>query len=123
MPRLSILFLTSGLALMAQTSTGSMQGAVMDASSSKPIGGAFVTAIRSGLPPVSQTVQTGADGSFQLNGLPAGAYSFMRPSPGRWLPRSLPVSRLNPHDFDGRTTIYRHLVEDQARVHPEGPHQ
>jgi len=75
MPRLLILVLTSGLALMAQTATGSMQGAVTDAGNGKPIGGAFVTAIRSGLPPLSQTAQIGADGRYQLQGLPAGAYS------------------------------------------------
>ena len=82
MPRLLILILTGSLDLMAQTATGSIQGAVTDARSSKPIGGAFVTAIRSGLPPQSQSAQTGADGSYQLQGLAAGAYSLCVQVPG-----------------------------------------
>jgi hypothetical protein len=69
-------------ALTAQTGTGSIQGAVTDASNSKPVGGAFVMAIRSGLPPLSQTTQTGADGSFQLQGLPADAFSLCVQVPG-----------------------------------------
>ena len=82
MQRLLILILTSSLALMAQTGTGGIQGTVTDASNNKPIAGAFVIAIRSGLPPLSQTAQTGADGSYQLQGLAAGAYSLCVQAPG-----------------------------------------
>ena len=60
---------------MAQTATGSIQGTVADARNNKPVAGAFVTAIRAGLPPFSQTAQTGADGSYELRSLPVGAYS------------------------------------------------
>jgi len=74
--RTLILIITSNLALMAQTGTGGIQGTVTDASNNKPIAGAFVIAIRSGLPPLSQTAQTGAGGSYQLLGLPAGGYSL-----------------------------------------------
>ena len=76
MRRLAFLIVTSTLALQAQTATGSIQGTITDATSNKPIAGAFVIAIRSGLPPVSQTAQTGLDGSYQLQSLPAGAYSL-----------------------------------------------
>lgn len=82
MQRLLILIFTSSLAATAQTGTGAIQGTVADASSNKPIAGAFVIAIRSGLPPVSQTAQSGADGSYQLQSLPAGAYSLCVQVPG-----------------------------------------
>src|SRR6516162_2840394 len=80
--RTFILIFTSSIALMAQTGTGGIQGTVTDASNNKPIAGAFVIAIRSGLPPLSQTAQTGADGSYQLQGLAAGAYSLCVQAPG-----------------------------------------
>jgi hypothetical protein len=67
---------------MAQKGTGDIQGTVTDASNSKPIAGAFVIAIRSGLPPLSQTAQTGSDGSYQLHGLAAGGYSLCVQAPG-----------------------------------------
>lgn len=82
MQRLLILIFASRLALLAQTATGNIQGTVADASSNKPIAGAFVIAIRSGLPPVSQTAQTGAEGTYQLQSLPAGAYSLCVQVPG-----------------------------------------
>lgn len=82
MQRLLILIFTSGLALTAQTAASSIQGKVADASSNKPIAGAFVIAIRAGLPPVSQTAQSQADGSYQLQSLPAGAYSVCVQVPG-----------------------------------------
>jgi Carboxypeptidase regulatory-like domain len=80
--RLVSLIFTSNLALLAQTATGNIQGTVTDASSNKPIAGAFVIAIRSGLPPISQTAQTSADGSYQLQGLTPGAYSVCVQVPG-----------------------------------------
>jgi hypothetical protein len=67
---------------MAQTGTGGIQGTVTDVSNNKPIAGAFVIAIRSGLPPLSQAAQTGADGSYQLQNLPAGAFSLCVQVPG-----------------------------------------
>lgn len=63
-------------AAVAQTGTGSIQGTVTDATSNKPITGAFVTTIRSGLPPVSQTTKSTTNGVFQLQNLPAGTYSL-----------------------------------------------
>lgn len=81
MRRLAFLIFTSNLALLAQTATGSIQGTVADARN-KPIAGAFVIAIHSGLPPLSQNAQTGADGSYQLQGLAAGAYSLCVQVPG-----------------------------------------
>jgi hypothetical protein len=79
--RVLILTLTISFAVIAQT-TASVQGTVTDAGNNKAIGGAFVIAIRSGLPPLSQTTQTGADGNFQLQGLPAGAFSLCVQVPG-----------------------------------------
>src|SRR6516162_6980726 len=80
--RTFILIFTSSLPLMAQTGTGGIQGTVTDVSNNKPIAGAFVIAIRSGLPPLSQAAQTGADGSYQLQNLPAGAFSLCVQVPG-----------------------------------------
>ena len=80
-------------ALLAQSTTVSVQGAVTDASSKKPISGAYITAIRSGLPPASQTVTSAADGSFRLDGLSSGTYTLCTQVPGggyvnpcSWLP-------------------------------------
>jgi hypothetical protein len=80
--RVLILTLTISFALIAQSGAPSIQGTVTDGSNNKAIGGAFVTAIRSGLPPFSQTTQTGADGSYQLQSLAAGAYSLCVQVPG-----------------------------------------
>jgi hypothetical protein len=80
--RLFIVMLTTSLGLMAQTGTTSIQGTVTDASNNKPIAGAFVITNRSGLPPFSETAQTGADGSYQMQGLPAGSYSLCVQVPG-----------------------------------------
>jgi hypothetical protein len=63
-------------AAVAQTGTGSIQGTVIDATSNKPVTGALVTTIRSGLPPISQTTKSTSNGVFQLQNLPAGTYSL-----------------------------------------------
>jgi Carboxypeptidase regulatory-like domain len=63
---------------MAQTATaaGSIQGTVTDASNNKPIAKAFVSATRTVLPPLRVTVESGADGSFTIGGLPAATYTL-----------------------------------------------
>ncbi len=66
-------------ALVAQT--GSIQGAATD-SKGKPLKGTFVTAVRGGLPPASQSASTANDGSFKIQGLPAGTYSLCVQVPG-----------------------------------------
>src|SRR5437588_8740271 len=63
-------------ALMAQSGpAGSIEGTVTD-TSNRAIAGAFVTAMRQGLPPMSQIAKSGPGGAFQVQGLPAGTYSM-----------------------------------------------
>jgi hypothetical protein len=47
--------------------------------------------VRAGLPPVSETVTAGADGTFGLQGLPAGTYTVCAQAPA--------AGYLNPCDF------------------------
>ena len=69
-------------ALMGQSGpAGSIEGTVTD-SSNRAIAGAFVTALRQGLPPMSQTAKSGPGGAFQIQGLPAGTYSMCVQLPG-----------------------------------------
>ena len=60
----------------AQTAAVSIQGTVLNASSGKPVAGSIVTAIRNGLPPLSQTAISTAAGAFQFSGLPAATYEL-----------------------------------------------
>jgi hypothetical protein len=68
------------MTLAAQTTsaplaaTGSIQGTVIDASTNKPIAGAFVRAISSGSPGFNQSAQTSTDGSYQIKNVPAGKF-------------------------------------------------
>jgi len=55
-------------------STASIQGTVTDRTTGRPIASVHVTAVRAGLPPASQTVQSALDGTFQLQKLPPGEY-------------------------------------------------
>ena len=93
MRMLALAFLFQSAALLAQTA--SIQGTVADATNHQPIAGALVTAVRAGLPPASQTATTGSDGAFQVQHLPAGAYSLCVQVPGdtyldlcQWSPAS-----------------------------------
>jgi hypothetical protein len=79
-------------ALLAQ-STASVQGTIIDAVSKKALSGAYVTAIRVGLPPASQTTISSADGSFQIQSLPPGNYSLCVQLPGG--------GHLNPCEWEG----------------------
>ena len=66
--------------------TASIQGTVSAQTSSTAIAGAFVVATRAGLPPFRQTVESAANGSFQIRNLPAGTYSLcVRFSSGAYL--------------------------------------
>jgi hypothetical protein len=75
-----ILILAGCMTLAAQTTsaplaaTGSIQGTVIDASTNKPIAGAFVRAISSGSPGFNQSAQTSTDGSYQIKNMPAGTF-------------------------------------------------
>jgi len=82
MLRFVVTFALFSLAVGAQTGGGSIQGTVVDATTNKPIAGAFVTTIHSGLPPVSQTSKSTTTGVFQLQNLPAGTYSLCVQIPG-----------------------------------------
>jgi uncharacterized surface anchored protein len=71
--------------------TGSIQGTAADAASHKPVGAAIVTVVKAGLPPLSQTVTAGADGTFQFQGLQAGTYTLCA--------QALAAGYLNPCEF------------------------
>jgi len=55
MQRMILAILFQSAVLMAQVGTAGIQGTVTDAASKRAVAGKFVTAIRSGLPPASQT--------------------------------------------------------------------
>jgi hypothetical protein len=82
MCRIVFAFFILSAASIGQSGTATIQGSVTDALNKKPVSGALVTAIRSGLPPASQTATTAPDGSFQIGNLPAGAYSLCVQVPG-----------------------------------------
>lgn len=69
--------LAFALGLPAQT-TGSIDGTVVN-DANQPVAKAYVSAYRdyvAGTPPFSATVQTAADGTFSLTGLPAAGYKI-----------------------------------------------
>lgn len=75
------LLVLGGAGLMAQSSTGSIQGIVSDATGAM-LGGTYVTARLRGLPPLAQTVKSAADGTFLITALSPGTYSVCVQSPG-----------------------------------------
>ena len=94
-----IALIVSSAVLPAQTSTATLQGTVVNASTAKPVAGAIVTAIKTGLPPLSQSARSAADGSFQILGLAAGTYNLCTQVPGggylnpcTWRPHSPSVT-------------------------------
>lgn len=70
-----VALLTAALAA-GQARTASIAGTVLDAQTLKPITAALVTAVRSGLPPLSMHTKSGGDGAFEIPGLDGGQYSL-----------------------------------------------
>src|SRR5436309_99488 len=61
---------------LAQAGTTSVAGTVVDAKTLKPVTAAWVIANRTGVPPLTKNTKTGADGTFQIQGLTDGKYSL-----------------------------------------------
>lgn len=59
-----------------QTATGGIGGAILDASTLKPVPAAWVVANREGSPPFSRNTKSGGGGEFEIQGLTAGNYSI-----------------------------------------------
>ncbi len=57
-----------------QSPTGSIQGVLLDSGTQRPVPAAVVIANRAGVPPFTRNTRSGADGAFQIQGLPAGDY-------------------------------------------------
>jgi len=70
-----ILFLAVPAAI-GQTETASINGTVLEAKTQKPVPVALVIAVSNGLPPFSMNTKSGADGAFQIQGLPAAVISL-----------------------------------------------
>ncbi len=68
--------------MLAQTTAGisassaSIHGTVIDAKTLKPVPAAVITASRTAPPSSAKRTRSGGDGSFLIQGLPAGAYSL-----------------------------------------------
>ena len=77
-----LLFLSAMPLAVSQSATGSIGGNVLDAKSQVTIPTALVTATRLDLPPVRKSTKSGGDGSFRIEGLPAGNYSLCVQAPG-----------------------------------------
>ena len=72
-----ILILMLGVPVaIGQTGTASIQGAVLNAQTLKPVPAALVIASRAGAPPFTKNTKSGGDGAFQIQGLLAGNYSL-----------------------------------------------
>jgi len=63
-------------AAMGQTGSASIAGTIVDAKTLKPVPAALVRAVASAAPPFTRNTRSGADGAFQIQGLPAGRYSI-----------------------------------------------
>jgi hypothetical protein len=66
---------------VTSTGAGTIAGAVNDGNTHAGLSGIAVTAVRSGLPPFSQTITSGSNGAFQLQGLPTGTYTLCAQAP------------------------------------------
>jgi hypothetical protein len=66
----------------AQSGAAAISGKVLDAATNKSVPFAIVTVVRIGLPPFTRTTKSGADGTFQVQSLPAGAFSICVQAPG-----------------------------------------
>jgi len=74
---LSYIFaLLAGGSIVSGQSTASISGKLVPELINTPISAAYVTAMKSGLPPYQQTVLATANGSFQISALPAGTYTI-----------------------------------------------
>ncbi len=69
-----ILALLAGQSIVSGQATARISGKLIPELINTPIPSAYVTAMKSGLPPVAQTVKAAANGSFQISALPAGMY-------------------------------------------------
>jgi hypothetical protein len=81
MKYIAIFLLVTPFAI-GQTGTASIAGTVLDARTQKPVPTVLVMAIRSDLPPFSRNTKSGGDGTFDIQGLPAGKYSLCVQAPG-----------------------------------------
>ena len=61
---------------------GSIAGITADSVTGKPLAGVFVTAVRSGLPPLARHATSGVAGVYLLPDLPAGNYTVCAHYPG-----------------------------------------
>jgi hypothetical protein len=71
-----IFALLAGKSIVSGQATASISGTLIPELINTPIPLAYVTAMRSGLAPVSQTARAAANGSFQISALPAGTYTI-----------------------------------------------
>jgi hypothetical protein len=62
--------------LLGQGTGGTIQGIVAEARTNKPLSGALVLARSMPASSTAQTAKSGSDGSFSLDGLPAGTYTL-----------------------------------------------
>lgn len=81
MRRASLAILLAGIVATGLDASISIQGTVTDATQ-QPVANAIVTASSVTVPPASQSVPSGANGSFQITGLAAGSYSLCVQVPG-----------------------------------------
>jgi hypothetical protein len=68
--------LSSGGWIVSGQNTTSISGKLAPELINTPISAAYVSAMKSGLPPYQQTVPASANASFQFSALPAGTYTI-----------------------------------------------
>ena len=74
-------FAASILGAQTAQTTAVITGKLLDAKTAKPVPAAWVIANRKTAPPLSKHTKSGGDGSFQIQGLTAGAYSLCVQTP------------------------------------------